>query len=462
MSEQIVHLDPSHVLADPRENIRFGSKAMSRQALMDSILEQGGVMEPVEVQVLKPPVDGKTHRLIFGFGRHAAVAELNATQEAGLTLPCIVRDVADADRTKRQIAENVNRESLSPMDKAVAIQRLIDEGVEKPEIRRIFTSVGGKKGNEARALSNAMLNIYLRFLDLPKTMQEKIHDGRVGVAAAYMLGKVPPEKRAAVLERAEKDRQEQLDLEEKDEAKYLEAEAKVAETADKAKAAESEVETAKEDVAKAEALVTDKTQAYGKIKNEILAMDRPATAADAERLKAAEADKKGSEKTLKDAKTRLNKAQGTATSAAELAAEKKAQLEAARKAVKSTKGKSGKSKGEGISREDVKKAAKGENTTTGVVALGIGDIRQTMKDIVSGKLGADDRVAAVAKCFKDCFDGKDTEKELVINLNTLLDAMHAVLPKKAMPVEEAEAPGKHPGQTPPAAPDVKQGPKGKK
>jgi len=73
-----------------------------------------------------------------------------------------------------------------------------------------------------------------------------------------------------------------------------------------------------------------------------------------------------------------------------------------------------------------------------------------LKDFVSGKEGADDRVAMIAGLFKSCFDGKDTPKETAHNLGVLLDEMGAVLPKEASPVA-----------TMPAAPAVVQGPKPK-
>jgi ParB/RepB/Spo0J family partition protein len=446
MSEQesLVHLDPAKVLAD--DNTRFNLNPVAIGQLKDSILEHGGVMEPVEVEALSPPTNGFTHRLTMGFMRHAAVTALNMEQNAGLTLPAIVRQVDATDRLKRQIAENNDRASLSPMDKSVSIKRLIDAGVDKKEVRRIFSAAGGRKGNTVQPMSNAMLNIHLRMLDLPKTIQEKIHDGRVGVAAAYTLGKVAPDKRADVLERAEKDRLAQIMVEERDEAKYLEAESEAAESQDKVKLAEAEAAKAKADIAAAEALVKEKTAAYGKVKNTILTSDTPAGKAEVETLKASEADKKGAEKTLKDAKNKLAKALGTVKTAAETAEEAKAKLEAARKAVKPTK-----KKDKAIGEADIKKAAKATETKgTGHVPITMGDLRQDIKDMM--KDGVPARVSQIAKVLMEHLNGATFGvKDLISQLGVITgDVKLTTAPPPRVPA------------TMPPAPAVQQGPVGAK
>ena len=218
MAKQVVEglqqLDPGVILAD--ENSRFGLKRLRLDTLVQSSLEMGGVNTPVEVEPLDTPVDGKQYRLTAGFYRHAAVSELNDKQAAGLTLPAIVKPIGDAGlRLRRQLAENMERENQSPMDKAIAIKKLVDLSVPKVEIRKIFSTPGGRKGLVLQPASNAFINMTLSFLDLPKAVQEKIHDGRVGVAAAYELTKVHPEKRAAVLERAEQERIKTIEAEDK-------------------------------------------------------------------------------------------------------------------------------------------------------------------------------------------------------------------------------------------------------
>jgi hypothetical protein len=392
----------------------------------------------------------------MGFYRHAAVLKLNAEQNAGLTLPAIVHVIGDgADRIKRQLAENMERENQSPMDKAVAIKRLLDAGVPKPEIRRLFSSSGGRKGNTVQPMSNAMLNILVRLLDLPKTIQEKIHDGRVGVEAAYLLGKVHRTSGQLFWRRLKRARLAQIEQEEKDEQKYLDTERKATEAEAKATEAQTEAEKAKADVQAADEMVAARKNELKTIKNGVLAMDEPAGQKETEAIKAAEANVKAAEKVKKEALVKLTKLQTTVKTAQELAVEKRLELEAARKAV------TGKKKVKAVGKEDVKKAAASEGTAVqGAVALSASDMRATLKDFINGKEGADDRVVNVAKVFKDLFDGKDTPKESVRNLTHLLDAMGASVAalRKTVATAKATTTEEAPATTTPPEPKVKKQP----
>src|SRR5438128_873300 len=331
---QLLQLDPRTIAAD--DNVRYNLKKSRTDSLAQSILDEGRVLEPVGVETISPPVDGKHYRLRWGFYRHAAVEQLNK-DGAGLLLPAVLVDSAEtASATKTQIAENHERETLSPMDRAVAIKRLLDSGVSRGDIRRIFSSAGGRKGNTVQPMSNAMLNILLRFLDLPKSVQEKIHDGRVGIEAAYELGKVPPEKRAAVLEQAEKDRLRRIDLEDKDEQKYLAAEQKLVQAQDEEKEAVTGEEQYREQITAAQKLVEERTAALRAIQKEPYHdKDEAGKRAFTERLKASEADLKGAQKALKEKQNGLAKVLAAKTKAVDKAAEAKERLEAARKVINS-------------------------------------------------------------------------------------------------------------------------------
>lgn len=424
MSDKLLQLDPAKVRAE--SNIRFSLKPTSIQQMKDSIIEQGGIIVPVEVSKLEgKQEDGCTHRLNHGFIRHAALLDLNTKQDAGLTLPAIERESEEGgDRIKRQVAENNERDNMSPMDKANAIKMLLDAGTSRGEIRRIFSSSGGRKGNEVAPMSNAMLNILHRLLELPKGIQDKIHDGRVGVEAAYALGKVPPDKRAAVIERAEAARLAQLEAEEKDEERYLESERKAAEAMAKVETVAKGIEETEAQLAEAVANVEKADAArkeVGKMEG-FLDMTKEQQAAATEKVKAADADLKAAMSLAKKAKNELAKAHEEKKKAEEKAEAQQAVLEAARKAVK------GKKKTKAVGKADVEKAAKETGATSGAVPLNIGEIRQTLKDCI--KEGVPSRVQQVAKLFKDCFDGKDTTKELQHNLEAFLKAVEKAAMEK--------------------------------
>lgn len=410
MTDQLVQVPPEKILAD--DNSRFSLKRSRVDSLAASILESGGVLTPVEVEPLKPAQNGFEYRLTSGFYRHAAVAKLNKEQQAGLLIPAMVRKPADAtDRLKHQLAENMERENQSPMDQAIAIKKLMDAGMPRLEIRRIFARPGGKKGAQIQPASNAWVNIVLRFLELPKAIQTKIHEGVIGVEAAYELGKVPPEKRQAVVERAEAERLRQLEIEEKDEEKYLQAENRLIEAQSKEKEAVSQVDATKAAIEAAEKTVAEKLAALKAIQKEpYLELDAKGKEELKERLKAAETDLKGAEKASKDAKNELAKLLNTAKKAAEVAEEQKAKLDAARKAVKSN----GKKAVKPVGKEDVRAAAKAEGVDTGSVPLNATEVKQYVKDMTRIKEWP--KVAAIGHALQNCFSGVTTPKQLYIEL----------------------------------------------
>lgn len=438
MTEEIVYLDPASILAD--DNSRFSLKKYRVDQLASSIASTGGVQVPIEVEPLEPPQDGFSYRLTAGFYRLAAVDLLNREQGAGLTIPAIIRPLPDPlTRLIHQLTENLERENQSPMDRAVAIKKLLDQGVTRAEVRNLFNAPGGRKGNVIQPLSNSMLNISLRLLELPKAIQQRIHEGMVGIAAAYELGKVPPDKRQAVLDEAEKDRLRQVAREEADEQKYLNAEAKFHETKAKESTIDEKIETLKDEIVKASNIVRDKMEEVKTAKSvPFLGMADVEKKDAQEKVKALETDLKGALKTQKDSQNELAKALGEKLKVSELADRKAAELEAARKAVKAPA-----KKLKAVSPAAVRKAAAEAAGNTGAVPLNVQDIRQGMKDVASVK---DPTIAAIGKIFLQWVQGNGTPKLMIEDLETLLRPMidshtDAILAKsKASQATTAAAP----------------------
>lgn len=405
VSEGLQQLDPGVILAE--NNSRFGLKQLRIESLMQSILEQGGVMQPVEVEPIQKGENGMLYRLTAGFYRHAAVTKLNEDSAAGLTLPVIVKPIGDeTQRLKRQLAENMERENQSPMDKAVAIKKLVDAGVNRMEIRKMFSTPGGRKGLTLQPASNSFVNMTLSFLDLPKAIQEKIHDGRVGVSAAYELTKVPVEKRSDILEKAEAARLKAIDAEEGEEEKYLasikkaeDAKAKELQVAEELKKAQAEIESAKKDAEELAATAADKYK-------EAMAAKGDDKVKAEEALKAAASFAKAAEKKVEKLTGEVSKLTTQSEKASKLAAEKSAQLAGARaKADKAAKGKA-------VKPADIKKAAAEEGN--GYVALNAAQMRGIIKDLTSP--GAFPKVQEIAVAIKECFDGITTDRQLYTKL----------------------------------------------
>lgn len=427
-TQTLLQLDPAEILAEG--NSRFGLKKLRIERLAEDILASGGVQVPIEVEEMEPDEAGHTYRLISGFYRHAAVTKLNAEQEAGLTLPAMVRDVEDdIARLKTQVRENLERESLSPMDEAVTIRRLLDAGVSRADVAKIFARPGGRKGLAMKPVSNAFLNMTMSFLELPKAIQEKIHDGRVGVAAAYELTKVPADKRQIVLDRAEKDRQTQIDREEREEEKFLAAEEKAQEAQAKVEEVTSLVEQTETELAEAAELVKTRKAALKDAKGLVkhAASDEEVDLAQ-EAIKAAETDLKGAEKLVESKKKALDKLKAKVETAEETAEEAAKRLEAAKLGKKPKM----------IGAADVKAAAKSEDAQgTGSTALSAKEMRAVLADLAVD--GVYPKVQEIAQLFQKCFDGILTDDQLYNKLALVTGEKEpkAAAKKKAAKKDEA-------------------------
>lgn len=92
----------------------FNDKSLKELA---ASIKENGVLEPI---IVRPNSNG--FQIIAGERRY------RASKIAGIvTIPAVVRDVADADILKLQIIENVQREGVPFMEEAYAIKKLRDD-----------------------------------------------------------------------------------------------------------------------------------------------------------------------------------------------------------------------------------------------------------------------------------------------------------------------------------------------
>lgn len=138
------------------------------QSLAESIRSYG-VLQPLTVtrREIEKPEEGIAveYELIAGERR------LRASKIAGLReVPVVIRTSEDSDRMKLEIAiiENLQREDLNPVDRALAFKRLADEfGLKHADI-------GKRVGKSREYVSNT-----LRILALPKEMQDALQNGQI-------------------------------------------------------------------------------------------------------------------------------------------------------------------------------------------------------------------------------------------------------------------------------------------
>ena len=135
-------------------------------SLMASIQEKG-IIQPISVR--KVGID--EYELISGERRFRASRELKK-----MTIPAIIRDVADEDMLELALIENIQRDDLNPIEEAAAYKRLQDEfGLTQEDVSK-------KVGKERSTVANM-----LRLLNLPLKIQEYVSRGTISVGHARVL-----------------------------------------------------------------------------------------------------------------------------------------------------------------------------------------------------------------------------------------------------------------------------------
>ena len=142
---------------------------MDQQALAElaASIRSQGLMQPVLVR----PVDRERYELIAGERRW------RAAQMAGLDeVPALVREVPDESALAMSLIENIQRESLNPMEEAAGLNRLIDE------FRMTHEQAADSVGRSRSATTNL-----LRLLKLAKPVQEMLMEGALEMGHARAL-----------------------------------------------------------------------------------------------------------------------------------------------------------------------------------------------------------------------------------------------------------------------------------
>lgn len=146
--------------------------------LADSIRAQG-LIQPIVVRA-----SGGGFEIIAGERRW------RAAQQAGLSeVPCVVREVDDRATVAMALIENIQREDLSPLEEAGALQRLIDE-----------FDLTHQQAAEAVGRSRAAVSNLLRLLELPQEIRRLLESGGLEMGHARALLTLP-EARAVALAR---------------------------------------------------------------------------------------------------------------------------------------------------------------------------------------------------------------------------------------------------------------------
>lgn len=134
--------------------------------LADSIRAQG-LIQPVVVRA----VGNNKFELIAGERRW------RAAQKAGLSeLPALVRDVPEQSVLAMALIENIQRQELTPLEEAHALERLIEE----------FT-LTHQQAAEAVGRSRAAVSNLLRLLEMPGPIRDMLDQGKLDMGHARAL-----------------------------------------------------------------------------------------------------------------------------------------------------------------------------------------------------------------------------------------------------------------------------------
>ncbi len=162
--EKIIYVPTDQVKPNPFQP-REDFDSQSLEELTQSIKEKG-VIQPVLVRRR-----GDQYELIAGERR------LRATKVLGLKeIPVIVKDVQDRDSLEISLIENIQRQSLNPIEEAHAYQYLMEKfQVTQEKISAVL-------GKARTTIANT-----LRLLKLPLEIQEELKKGRISFAHGRAL-----------------------------------------------------------------------------------------------------------------------------------------------------------------------------------------------------------------------------------------------------------------------------------
>ncbi len=156
-------------------NPRQPRKSFDEQeaAQLAQSIGEHGILQPLLVR----RIGADRYQLVAGERRW------RAARQAGLEqVPVVLTDAPDGEMLTLALVENLQRESLNPIDQAGAFQYLLDAGLTQEEVAR-------QVGKSRAAVANAV-----RLLQLPPELRELVVEGHLGEGHARALLAAPASK----------------------------------------------------------------------------------------------------------------------------------------------------------------------------------------------------------------------------------------------------------------------------
>jgi ParB family chromosome partitioning protein len=173
--------EPTQVLLASIEDnpyqMRTGYDESALTALAISIHEVGLLQVPVARKV------GQKFQLAFGHRRKRAFEQLYRTDWAAIvshTMPLIVLNLTDREMFEISLSENLKREDLSPIDKATALRKYMDEfGATSRQAAQLF------------GIPEGTIRGTVRLLKLPEESKQKLQSGQISQSQARRILRKP-------------------------------------------------------------------------------------------------------------------------------------------------------------------------------------------------------------------------------------------------------------------------------
>ncbi|QNK59031.1 ParB/RepB/Spo0J family partition protein [Paenibacillus sp. PAMC21692] len=124
---------PLSLIEEDKDQPRYQFDEEALEELMKSI-EELGLLSPIKVRTM----EGGRYRIIYGNRRYKATEMLGRK-----TIPCIVSTTSDEmEIYLEQIAENLTREGFSPIEEAIAFDKLMNDGRFRSSLKFLSAKLG--------------------------------------------------------------------------------------------------------------------------------------------------------------------------------------------------------------------------------------------------------------------------------------------------------------------------------
>jgi ParB family chromosome partitioning protein len=165
----------------PLDDIQVGENIRSDLPNIDELaasIASEGFLQPIIVT----RAEGGKVDLVAGWRRYAAAKKLKLR-----VVPVRILTADKPGRLRIALLENLQREDMNPLDKAKAIQKLME-----------MDDLDQKTAAEFLNVSESYVSQHLKLLKLPGAAQSALKKGQIDMAGARALGRLPDE--AAVKE----------------------------------------------------------------------------------------------------------------------------------------------------------------------------------------------------------------------------------------------------------------------